>query len=99
MSAFRNNCKPPSRFTCNASISLSSTLMLYDRVCCFIEPFLRLGEFALPFRTLINFKRHISYYEIKACSRGKVAEHAFQIFQDCIGIQCWSATPQGRLSC
>ena len=99
MRAFRNNCKPSGQFTWNVSISPPSILKLYDRVYCFIDPFLRLGEHTLPFRTLINFQRHISYYEITACSRGKVAEHVFQIFQDCIGIQCWSAAPQGRLSC
>ena len=63
------------------------------------KPILILGRQALHFCNFINFKRHISYYEISACSRGKVSEHAFQIFQDCIGIQYWSATPQGRLSC
>ena len=95
----QNSCSPLGSFDRSLPFFNAIKLELHKHACCLNKSILILGHQTLPFRALINFKRHISYYEIIACSRGKVAEHAFQIFQYCIGIQCWSATPQGRLSC
>ena len=94
-----NSCIPLGWFDLRLSLFSASKLRLHKNDSCFTKLIPIPGRLTLPFRNLTNFKRHISYYEITACSIGKVLEHAFQKFQDCIGIQFWNASPRGRLSC